>query len=43
MEKEEQRFAVKFFSLEEWCSKMIHQELMNTLGGDAYGLSQIKI
>jgi hypothetical protein len=43
MEKEEQRFAIKFFWLKGWGSKKIHQELMGTLGDDAYGLSQIKI
>jgi transposase len=43
MEKEEQRFVVKFFSLTGRESKKIHQEVMNTLGDDAYGLSQIKI
>jgi hypothetical protein len=26
-----------------WGPEKIHQELMNTLGNDAYGLSQIKI
>jgi hypothetical protein len=43
MEKEEQRFVVKFFWLKGWGSKKIHQKLMSTLGDDAYGLSQIKI
>jgi hypothetical protein len=43
MEKEEQRFVVKFLSLKGWESKRIHQALINTLGDDPYGLSQIKI
>jgi hypothetical protein len=43
MEKEEQRFVVKFFWLKGRGSKNIHQELMSTLGDDTHGLSQIKI
>jgi hypothetical protein len=43
MEKEEQRFVAKFFWLKGWGSKKVYQELMNTLGDDAYELSQIKI
>jgi hypothetical protein len=43
MEKEEQRFVVKFFSLKGWGSKKIHQKLMNTLVNDTYGLPQITI
>jgi hypothetical protein len=42
MEKEEQRFVVKFFWLKGWGSKKIHQELISTFGDDAYGLSHIK-
>jgi hypothetical protein len=43
MEKEEHRFVVKFFWLQGWGPKKIHQELMSTPGDDAPGLSQIKI
>jgi hypothetical protein len=43
MEKDEQRFIVKFFWLKGWGSKNTYQGLMGTLGDDAYGLSQIKI
>jgi hypothetical protein len=42
MEKEEQRFVVTFVWLKGWGSKN-HQELMNILGDDVHGLSQIKI
>jgi hypothetical protein len=42
-EKEEHRFVVKFLCLKEWKSKKINQELITTLGDDAYGLAQIKI
>jgi transposase len=43
MEKEEQKFVVKFFWMKGWGSKTVHQERMSTPGDDAYGLSQIKI
>jgi hypothetical protein len=43
MEKEEQRFAVKFLCLKGWGAKRIHEELMSTLGDDSYRVSQIKI
>jgi transposase len=43
MEKEEQRFVMKFLWLKDWGDKRIHEELMNTLGDDSYGVSQIKI
>jgi hypothetical protein len=42
-EKEEQRCVVMFLRLKGWGSQKIHQELMNTLWDDAYGLYQIKI
>jgi hypothetical protein len=43
MEKEEQRFLRKYFWVKICGSKTIHQELVTTLGADAYGLSPIKI
>lgn len=43
MDKEEQRFVVKYFWLQGWGAKRIHQELTGTLGADAYGVSQIKV
>jgi hypothetical protein len=43
MEKEEQRFVMKFLWLKGWGAKRIHEELMDTLGDDSYGFSQIKI
>jgi hypothetical protein len=43
MEKEEQRFMMKFLWLKDWGAKRIHNELMSTLGDDSYGVSQIKI
>jgi hypothetical protein len=43
MEKEEQRFVVKFFWPKGWESTKIHQELMSTLVNDVSRLSQIKI
>jgi hypothetical protein len=43
MEKEEQRFVVKFLWLKRWESKKIHQELVNTLRDDAHWPSQVKI
>jgi hypothetical protein len=42
MEREEQRFAVRFFWLKGWGSKEIHQELMGTPGDDAYGCLKSK-
>jgi hypothetical protein len=35
MEKEEQRFVMKFLWLKDWGAKRIHEELMNTLGDDS--------
>jgi hypothetical protein len=43
MEKEEQRFVMKFLWLKGWGAKKIHEELMTTLGDDSYGVSQLKI
>jgi hypothetical protein len=43
MEKEEQRFVIKYFWMKDWGAKRIHQELVITLGDDVYGVSQIKI
>jgi hypothetical protein len=42
MDKEEQRFVIKYFWTKGWGSKKIHEELITTLGDDAYHLSQIK-
>jgi hypothetical protein len=38
MEKEEQRFVMKFLWLKGWGAKRIHEELMSTLGNDLYGV-----
>jgi hypothetical protein len=43
MEKEEQRFVMKFLWLRGWGAKRIHEELMRILGDDSHGASQIKI
>jgi histone-lysine N-methyltransferase SETMAR len=43
MEKEEQRFVIKYFWMKNWGAKKIYQELVTTLGADAYSRSQIKI
>jgi hypothetical protein len=43
MEKEEQRFLIKYLWMKNWGSTKINQELVTTLGADAYGRSQIKI
>jgi hypothetical protein len=43
MEKEEQRFVMKFLWLKGWGAKRIYEELMSTLGNDSYRVSQIKI
>jgi hypothetical protein len=43
MDKEEQRFVIKHFWMEGWGAKLIYEELMSTLGNDAYGPSRIKI
>jgi hypothetical protein len=43
MHKEEQRFVIRYFWTKSWGSKQIHEELITTLGDDAYHLSQIKI
>jgi hypothetical protein len=37
MEKEEQRFVMKFFWLKGWGAKRMHEELISTLGDDSYG------
>jgi transposase len=42
MHKEEQRFVIKYLWTKGWRSKKIHEELITTLGDDAYHLSQIK-
>jgi transposase len=42
MEKEGQKFAMKFLGLKDWGAKRIHEELMSTLGDDSYTVSQIK-
>jgi hypothetical protein len=42
MEKSEQRFVVKFFSLEGFGSKAIHRKLTVVLGSTAHSLTQIK-
>jgi hypothetical protein len=36
MEKRQQRFVIKFFWLREYRPREIHQELLATLGSDAY-------
>jgi hypothetical protein len=43
MEKEEQSFVMNFPRLKGWSAKRGHEELMNTLGDESYGVSQIKI
>jgi hypothetical protein len=43
MEKEKQRFVMKFLWLKGWTVKRIHEERMSTLGDDLYAVSQIKI
>jgi hypothetical protein len=43
MEKEEQRFSIKYFWMKSWGSNKIRQELVARLGADADGLSQLKI
>jgi hypothetical protein len=43
MEKEEQRFVMKFRWLKGSGARRIHEELMSTLGDDSYGVSQFKI
>jgi hypothetical protein len=43
MEKEEQRFVMKFLWLKGWNAKRTHEELMSTFGDDSYGVSQNKI
>jgi transposase len=42
MEKEQQRFVIKFLWLKGWGAKRLHEEL-STLGDDSYRVSQIKI
>jgi hypothetical protein len=36
MEQRQQRFVIKFFWLREYRPRQIHQELLATLGSDAY-------
>jgi hypothetical protein len=43
MEKEEQRFVIKFVWLKGWGSTKIRQELMRALGDNAHAPSPIKI
>jgi hypothetical protein len=43
MEKDEQRFVVKYLWMKGWGTKRIHEELLTTLGADAYGQSPITI
>jgi hypothetical protein len=43
MEKEKQRFVIKYLWMKDWGAKEIHQEPVTTLGEDAYGVSQINI
>jgi hypothetical protein len=43
MEKEEQRFVLKFLWQKGWGARRIHEELMSTFGNDSYAVSQIKI
>jgi hypothetical protein len=42
MEKEEQRFIIKYFWMKQWGAKRIHQQLVTRLGDDIYGVSQLK-
>jgi hypothetical protein len=43
MEKEEQRFVMKFLWLKGWSAERIHEELTSTFGNNSYWVSQIKI
>jgi hypothetical protein len=43
MEKEEQRFMMKFRWMKGWGAKRIHEERMSTVGDDSYEVSQIEI
>jgi hypothetical protein len=43
MEKEEQRFIVRYFERKGWGSAKVPERLMITLGNDTYRLFQIKI
>jgi hypothetical protein len=43
MEKEDQRFVMKFLWLKGWGDKRIHEALKSTIGDGSYGVSQIKI
>jgi hypothetical protein len=43
MEKEKQRFVMRFLWLKGWGAKRIHEKLISTLGDDSYEVSQIKI
>jgi hypothetical protein len=43
MEKEEQRFMMKFLWLKDWGPRRIYEELMSTLGDNSYQVFQIKI
>jgi hypothetical protein len=42
VEKDKQRFVMKFLWLKGWGAKIIHEELMNTLGDDSYGFPKSK-
>jgi hypothetical protein len=42
MEKEKQRFVMKFLWLKGCGAKRIHEKLMSTLGDNSYAVSQIK-
>jgi hypothetical protein len=43
MEKEQQRFVMKFLWLKGWSAKKIHAKPMRTLGDDSQRVSQMKI
>jgi hypothetical protein len=43
MEKDEQRFLIKYLWMKRWGTKRIHEELLTTFGVDPYGPPQIKI
>jgi hypothetical protein len=43
MEKDEQRFVIKYLWMKGWDTMRIHEELLTTLGADHDGRSQIKI
>jgi hypothetical protein len=43
MEKEKQRFVMRYFWMKNWDGERTHQKLVTTLGKDAYWVSQITI